>query len=116
VLPAFPPLTYVPPTIPAGAGAGAGAGAFEVPATAALAAAAPAAAVPATRKAKKRPLTFEPEMLIRGAHSTALQGQPEYKRQVTEEYLLQKADAHLAKMRLAKAAAEAAAAEDGSDL
>jgi hypothetical protein len=55
-------------------------------------------------------------MLIRGAHSTALQGQPEYKRQVTEEYLLEKADAHLAKMRQAKAAAEAAAAEDGSDL
>jgi hypothetical protein len=55
-------------------------------------------------------------MLIRGAHSTALQGQSEYKRQVTEEYLLQKADAHLAKMRQAKAAAEAAAAEDGSDL
>lgn len=88
----------------AGAGAGGGAGAGA------------GASVKQAKQAKKRPLAIEPEMDIRGAHSRVLQGQPEYKRQVTEEYLLQKADAHLAKMRLAKAAAEAAAAEDGSDL
>jgi hypothetical protein len=68
------------------------------------------ASVKQAKQAKKRPLAIEPEMDIRGAHSRMLRDQPMCKRQVTEEYLLEKADAHLKSLRLAKAAAEAAEA------